>query len=260
VPPSPEQRSAKRFLAAARRLNRQPKLLRAARQTRERLLGDEEIVDRLSTARGRPSDLAAQQLVELRGETPGVLGELGLTAVQAWQRLAEAQDRGRGRVDVAILFTDLVGFSSWALEAGDEPALRLLREVTAAIEPPVAERQGEVVKRLGDGLMAAFWDAQSAVEAAFAAQERIAAVAVGGFRPRLRTGIHLGRPRKVGGDYLGVDVNVAARLCDAAKPGEILVSDRALLKLDPNTVSAKNRRFRAKGAPKDLAVYALTPS
>jgi adenylate cyclase len=221
------------------------------------LLGDEALVDHLSTARGRPSDLAAQQLVELRGDTHGILGELGLTALQAWQRLAESQDRGRGKVDVAILFTDLVGFSSWALEAGDEPALRLLREVAAAIEPPVGERQGEIVKRLGDGLMAAFWDSGSATEAAFAAHERIAAVEVAGFRPRLRTGIHLGRPRKIGGDYLGVDVNVAARLCDAAKPGEILISGPALDKLPAGMATAKKRRFTAKGAPKDLNAYAV---
>src|SRR3954463_12034435 len=201
-----ERNAAKRLTAAARRLNRQPKLLQAARQTRERLLGGEELVDHLSTARGRPSDVAARHLVELRGEEHGVLGEFGLTALQAWQRLAGAQDRGRGKVDVAILFTDLVGFSSWALEVGDEPALRLLREVGAAIEPPVSECRGEVVKRLGDGLMAAFWDVGSATEAAFAARDRLAAVEVAGFRPQLRTGIHLGRPRKVGGDYLGVDV------------------------------------------------------
>src|SRR4051794_22992242 len=255
-----ERNAAKRLTAAARQFNRQPKLLRAARQTRERLLGDEALVDHLSTARGRPSDIAAQQLVELRGEEHGVLGELGLTALQAWQRLAESQDRGRGKVDVAILFTDLVGFSSWALEAGDEPALQLLREVAAAIEPPVSERRGEVVKRLGDGLMAAFWDAQSATEAAFAARDRLAAVEVAGFRPQLRTGIHLGRPRKVGGDYLGVDVNIAGRLCDAARPGETLVSDRVLLQPDPKEFTAKNRRFRAKGAPKELAVYAVTPA
>src|SRR4051794_25505734 len=254
-----ERNAAKRLTAAARRLNRQPKLLRAARQTRERLLGDEALVDHLSTARGRPSDIAAQQLVELRGEEHGVLGELGLTALQAWQRLAESQDRGRGKVDVAILFTDLVGFSSWALEAGDVPALRLLREVAAAIEPPVTERRGEGVKRLGDRLMAAFWDAQSAVEAALAAEGRLAAVGVDGSPPQLRTGIPLGRPRKVGGDSRGVDVNTAARLCDAAKPGEVLVSDSILLKLDPNTVTAKNRRFRAKGAPKELAAYGLRP-
>ncbi len=260
MPLGPDENAAKRIATAARRFNRQPRLLRSIQRARERFLGGDEFVDRLSTSRDRPSDLAVQHLAELRGETPGVIGELGLTALQAWQRLAESQDRGRGEVDVAILFTDLVGFSSWALEAGDEPALRLLREVAAAIEPPVTERQGEVVKRLGDGLMAAFWDAGSATEAAFAARERIASVEVEGFRPQLRTGIHLGRPRKVGGDYLGVDVNVAARLCDAAKPGEVLVSDRALLKLDLNTVNAKNRRFRAKGAPKELAVYALTPA
>lgn len=255
---APDQKPIKRIAAAARRLNRQPQLLRSIQRTREHLLGGDEFVDRLSTSRDRPSDLAVQHLAELRDETPGVLGELGLTALQAWQRLAEFQDRGRGEVDVAILFTDLVGFSSWALEAGDEPALRLLREVTEAIEPPVLAHHGEVVKRLGDGLMAVFWDAPGATAAAFAANERVAAVEVGGYRPQLRTGIHLGRPRRVGGDYLGVDVNVAARLCEAAKPEEVLVSDRALLRLDPQTVAGKHRRFRAKGVPKEIAVYAVS--
>jgi adenylate cyclase len=249
----------KRFAAAARRFNRNPKLVGWARRTRERTLGDDDFVDHLSTARGRPSDLAAQQLVSLRGDRPGFAGEIGLTALQAWQRLAESQDRGHGKVDVAILFTDLVGFSSWALEAGDAAAVRLLREVAAAIEPPVLERQGEVVKRLGDGLMAAFWDASSAVEAAFEASERLAPVEVDGYRPRLRTGIHLGRPRKLGGDYFGVDVNIAARLADAAKPGEVLVSDRALEDL-PAGLATKKRRFNAKGAPKEIDAYALRRS
>ena len=254
----PDQGRASRFVAAARRFNRQPKLVRAARHTRERTLGDDRFVDLLSTARGRPSDLAAQQLVILRGDTPGVLGELGLTALQAWQRLAESQDRGRGKVDVAVFFTDLVGFSTWALKAGDRAAIKLLREVTAAIEPPIVEQRGEVVKRLGDGLMAAFWDAPNAVEAGFSVAERIASIEVEGHRPQLRTGIHLGRPRKVGRDYLGVDVNIAARLAQAAKPGELLVSNHTLEKLDPGAASAKKRRFSAKGAPAELTAYALT--
>ena len=220
-------------------------------------MGDDEFVDLLSTARGRPADRAARQLVAFRGAEPGVLGELGMTALQAWQRLAESQDRGRGRVDVAILFTDLVGFSSWALEAGDRAAIELLREFVAAVEPPILEQRGEVVKRLGDGLMGAFWDSSSAVAAAFAAQERTAAIEIQGYRPQLRTGIHLGRPRKLGGDYFGVDVNIAARLAEAAKPGEILVSDPTLAGLDDDAVIAKGRRFRAKGAPSDLAVHVI---
>jgi len=114
-----------------------------------------------------------------------------------------------------------------------------------------------VVKRLGDGLMAAFWDAPCAVEAAFAANQRVAPIEVAGYRPVLRTGIHLGRPRKLGGDYFGVDVNVAARLADAAKPGEVLVSDRTLETLGPGAPPAKKRRFSAKGAPPGMAAYAL---
>jgi len=254
---APKESAAKRFLASARRLNRHPRLVEPARLARERAMGDDEFVDRLSTARGRPADLAARQLVTHRGKDQGLLGELGMTALQAWQRLSESQDRGRGKVDVAILFTDLVGFSSWALEAGDKQAIGLLRQFSESVEPAVASNQGEVVKRLGDGLMGAFWDSGSAVEAAFAAQERMREIEVDGYRPLLRTGIHLGRPRKLGGDYFGVDVNIAARLAEAAKPGEVLVSGVVLEALDDNAIVAKRRRFRAKGAPGDLIAHAV---
>ncbi len=247
----------KRFITAARRLNRHPRLVGPAKRTREWAMGDEQFVDRLAMSRARPADLAARRLAALRSEEPGVLGELGLTALQAWQNLAESQGRGRGEVDVAILFTDLVGFSSWALESGDKLAIRLLREVSEAIEPPIVERRGEVVKRLGDGLMGAFWDAPSATDAAFDAGDRTAAIELDGYRPQLRTGIHLGRPRKIGGDYFGVDVNIAARLAEAANPGEVLVSDRTLQALEPIMVTATKRQFSAKGAPADLAAHVV---
>jgi adenylate cyclase len=254
------QRRGSRLVETARRLNRHEGLLDAAKRTRERVLGDEQFVDRLSTARGRPADLAARELAAFRNDAPGVLGELGLTALQAWQRLSEHQGRGRGELDVAILFTDLAGFSSWALEAGDEHAIALLRDVSGAIEPPILERRGEVVKRLGDGLMAAFWDAASAAEAAFECRRRAASIEVAGYRPRLRTGIHLGRPRKIGGDYFGVDVNIAARLAEAAEPDEILVSESTLRELATIEVSARPRRFTAKGAPPDLVAHAVQPA
>ena len=223
-------------------------------------MGDDHFVDRLSTARGRPADLAARQLVALRGEVPGLLGELGLTVLQGWQRLAESQGRGRGELTVAVLFTDLVGFSAWALRSGDDLAIALLRQVTEAIEPPILTRRGEVVKRLGDGLMAAFWDASSAVEAAFEMRARIYSIKLGGYRPRLKTGIHLGRPRKIGGDYFGVDVNIAARLAEAAQPDEVLISDRTLQALDAATLTTAKRRLRAKGTPADLVAHAVGPS
>jgi adenylate cyclase len=255
-----QERPGRRIVESLRHFNRHPTLLRVTQRTRERTMGDGELADPLTVARGRPADLAAQHLVTARGDSPGVLGELGLATLQAWQRFSESQDRGRGKVDVAILFTDLVGFSSWALKAGDRSAIRLLREFAEATEPPIRDRRGEVVKRLGDGVMAAFWDAPSATEAAFAAAEHTATIEVDGYRPRLRTGIHLGRPRKIGGDYFGVDVNIAARLAEAAKPGEILVSGRTLEALDAGAVTAKKRRFSAKGAPPDLTAHTVKPA
>ena len=63
---------------------------------------------------------------------------------------------------------------------------------------------GEVVKRLGDGLMAVFWDAASATEAAFAAAARASAIEAHGYVPRLAPDPPR-RPRKIGGDYFGVE-------------------------------------------------------
>jgi adenylate cyclase len=87
--------------------------------------------------------------------------------------------------------------------------------------------------------------------------DRMTSVEVAGHRPRLRTGIHLGRPRKVGSDYLGVDVNIAARLAEAAQPCETLVSGRTLSALGGASVAASEREFSAKGTPPNLAVYAV---
>ena len=69
-------------------------------------------------------------------------------------------------------------------------------------------------------------------------------------QPELRAGIHLGRPRKVGGDYLGVDVNIAARVGEAAKGDQVLVSEPARETLDPQAFElVRNRRLRAPEPP-----------
>ncbi len=180
--------------------------------------------------------------------------------MQVLQALSESRGRGRGEKDVAILFTDLVEFSPWALEAGDETALELLRQVGEAVEGAVRSHDGKVVKRLGDGVMAAFAKPGEAVEAACEAQSDLSGVKVEGYKPELRAGVHLGRPRKMGGDYLGVDVNIAARLVEAASAGEILVSEQVCARLSEDSFEvSKKRRFRAKGAPKDLQVFSVTP-
>ena len=245
-------------LGRIKRLNKDPRLLKGARLLRDMLPGDSRYGDPLSTAGERPSHLAGRQLSELTAESPGVLRELGFGALQLWQAASEAQGRGRGEQDVTIVFTDLAAFSSWALEHGDTLAVQLLRDVGEALEPPLTARGGKVVKRLGDGLMAVFTDCRGAVEGVLEARDAVAQVEVNGYRPQLRAGIHYGRPRKLGGDYLGVDVNIAARLAENASPNEVLISERVLELMGEPPVDARRKRwFRAKGAPKDLEAYSL---
>jgi adenylate cyclase len=249
-------------VADLRDLNRSQRLLRLARMARQILPGDSSYGDPLSTAGNKPGDVAGRHLTELSVERPTVLREAGLSALQMWQALAESQGRGHGDRDLAIVFTDIVGFSNWALTAGDENALRLLRAVAEAIEPPVRDRLGEIVKRLGDGMMAVFEEADEAVAAVLEAQRRLGAVEVDGFRPEIRAGMHIGRPRSLGGDYFGVDVNIAARMAEDAGGGELIVSDRALALLDQEElVVRKKRGFRlrgVKGVPPDLSAYAVS--
>jgi adenylate cyclase len=96
------------------------------------------------------------------------------------------------------------------------------------------------------------------------ARVRLADVEVDGFRPRLRAALHTGRPKAIGDDYLGVDVNVAARLVERAGPDEILVSDVALAGLDPERVSTRRKKSfvlsSPKGVPPGMVVYAATPA
>jgi adenylate cyclase len=240
--------------ARGKAINQNPKLVEGVRRLRRLLPGDTRFGDPLSTS----DNIVGQRIGELATERPSVLSEAGLGALQVWQALSENAGRGRGERDVAILFTDLVEFSTWSMQAGDDATLALLRDVAEAIEPPVREQGGQIVKRLGDGMMAVFGDAADALAAVTEACARLDGVHADGYSPQIRAGIHVGRPRKIGGDYLGVDVNVAARVASGAKPGEILVSSAACATLDEAKYDLKRkRRFRAKGAPKELEVFAV---
>ena len=140
-----------RLRALAIQFDTQPGLLAAARRLRRRLPGDEKFGDPLSTAGVRPVEVVARGVSALGPERESVLQEVGLAGLQLWQSLSEAAGRGRGDQSLALLFTDLVGFSSWALKAGDVAALELLREVGTAVEAAILDRDGRIVKRLGDG-------------------------------------------------------------------------------------------------------------
>jgi adenylate cyclase len=253
-PPPPRNKLA----AWARRTDKAPGLLGAARFARELLPGDSELGDPLSTAGEAPPNVLARTVATAGTKQPSVTRELGLGALQLWQALSEASGRGRGDEEIAILFVDLVGFSDWALKAGDAAAIDFLRTFGRVTDGAITSRGGRVVKRLGDGFMAVFTDPQAGVEAALASCREVSEIRANGYDPALRAGLHVGRPRHLGGDYLGVDVNVAARVAEAASGSEVLISETTRERIPEDAFELKRlRRFKAKGAPGDLAVYSV---
>lgn len=127
---------------------------------------------------------------------------------------------------VTVLFTDVVASTEMMARLGDDAGERLLIEHFVRLRDIVAANGGHEVKRTGDGLMAVFNSAVSAVECAVDMQQRIEWQnrSTDGAPVALRVGLHAGEAIPTEGDYYGVAVVVARRLCDAARAGEILAS------------------------------------
>jgi DNA-binding NarL/FixJ family response regulator/class 3 adenylate cyclase len=123
---------------------------------------------------------------------------------------------------VTVLFTDLVGSAGLFSRGGDEAADKVRREHFAALRETLAAHGGREVKSTGDGLMVVFSSAVAAVRCAVEMQRTTRLVA-GGLA--LRVGLDAGEPLPDGTDLYGTPVIVASRLCDTARPDEILASE-----------------------------------
>src|SRR3954452_15169285 len=121
APDEEEPPKTTKALAKVVQTDSSERFLKIAKWMRQQLPGDSELGDALSLSGDKPSLVLARRLSELGAERPSATRELGLGALQVFQALSEAQGRGRGDTELTILFTDLVEFSSWALEAGGDP-------------------------------------------------------------------------------------------------------------------------------------------
>ena len=130
----------------------------------------------------------------------------------------------------AIMFTDMVGFTSMA-QHDEASAIRVLQEQRALLRPLFAEKGGRVIKTIGDGFLVEFPSAVESVACALKIQNELARRnASGGAEQRIevRIGIHVGDVLPQGDDIIGDAVNVASRLEPLADPGGICVSEQVV--------------------------------
>jgi class 3 adenylate cyclase len=146
---------------------------------------------------------------------------------------SRAADDGMGGTDprpvtVTLLFTDIVGSTRLLDRLGDIRAYLVSRRHFELLHRAVGDAGGRPVKTLGDGLMAVFPSAPAALACAVEMQRAVACEPGPGAGLAMRVGIHTGPAVADAGDYFGMAVVVARRLCDAAGGGQILASEAAV--------------------------------
>ncbi len=163
--------------------------------------------------------------------------------------VAEGEDKllESHRREVTVVFCDLRGFTAFSETAEPEDVMDVLRDYHAAIGALVHQYEGTVERFAGDGVMILFNDplpcpdhALRAVRMAVEIRARIRALAEGWHRQGHELGFGVGVAQgyatlgRIGfeGRYdyaaIGTVVNLASRLCDAAKDGQILINEPVL--------------------------------
>jgi class 3 adenylate cyclase len=135
---------------------------------------------------------------------------------------ADARDPGIR----TIVFTDIVDSTPMTQHIGDEAAMKFLEVHDRIVRGALSALGGREVKHTGDGIMASFFSAASAVKCAARIQREIADHARENKDRaiQLRIGVAAGEPVEHHNDLFGCTVQLAARLCSQAQPEQILVS------------------------------------
>jgi adenylate cyclase len=128
----------------------------------------------------------------------------------------------------AIAFLDLTGYTKLTEERGDRAAAELAARLVEIVHEFAHRRGGRPVKLLGDGVMFHFPDPALGVLCGLDLVNGIPRVGL----PQARVGLHSGPVVFQNGDYFGRTVNIAARITDHARPGEVLVSDQVVADAD----------------------------
>jgi adenylate cyclase len=156
--------------------------------------------------------------------------------------------------DHTFLFADLVGFTSFTEQVGDDAAADLAVAFQIKAERMAGDYGCDVIKKLGDAVMIHGEDASRVVALALRLRREFGA---DDGCPPLRMGVHSGSAVERYGDWYGATVNVAARVADAAGANEILLSLTTRERIARAGVTIADRGARSfKNVTAPLAVFA----
>jgi class 3 adenylate cyclase/ABC-type oligopeptide transport system substrate-binding subunit/streptogramin lyase/predicted Ser/Thr protein kinase len=157
-----------------------------------------------------------------------------------------------------FLIADVRGYTRYTQQHGDEAAAELASSFATLVDEAVAAHEGRVIELRGDEALVVFDSARQALQAALAVQ---AAVTDRELPRGVGIGIDAGEAVPVGKGYRGGALNMAARLCSLAGPGEVLASDAVvhLARAVPGVRYLQGRMERLKGIEQPVRVVEVVP-
>ncbi|HEX2137694.1 MAG TPA: response regulator [Microvirga sp.] len=262
------------LLARARSALRQ-KALHDLVQTQASALAEQarELSDWNSTLEERVAAQVQQieRMERLRRFLPPQVADQLIASPDAGKDLLESHRR-----DVTVVFCDLRGFTRLTVSSDPDEVMRVLREYHAGLGELITRYEGTLERFVGDGLLVVFNDplpcedhTERAVRMALEMRTCVAGLAdewrARGHKLGFGIGISqgtatlggIGFERRVEYSVIGTVPNLAARLCEAAADGQILVSRRVLHAVERIVEATRVGDLTLKGFARPMAAYNL---
>lgn len=182
--------------------------------------------DAASAVHRQAHGFVAEKIIEVEPEVvEGFMGNGSVNAAGAV--LAPGTNNQRDTGIRSVMFTDIVGSTELTQALGDDVAMDMLRVHDTIVRSALAAVGGREIKHTGDGIMACFFSAVAAIQCANRIQQEMATRREQNAPHPItvRIGAAAGEPVEQGQDLFGSTVQLAARLCARAEPGQTLVSN-----------------------------------
>ena len=177
------------------------------------------------------------------------------------EKSKSSEEKQLDRKLAAILFTDLEGFSR-LMGKNEEQALILLDKHNQIVSKYVMKNNGQIIKYIGDAVMASFGSAVHATQCAIEIQRELLkrnTAQASSHKVMIRIGIHIGDVIINGGDVFGDGVNIASRIEPLSDPGGICISQDVYNlvrnQININTESIGQKKLKNIKSP--VAIYKI---
>jgi class 3 adenylate cyclase len=158
------------------------------------------------------------------------------------------------RMLATLLFTDVVGSTDRLAAVGDQAWRTVLDRHDEAVHRQLARFSGHQEKLTGDGILATFDGPARAIRCGTAIRDAARQIGLD-----VRVGIHTGEVERRPTELLGIAVHLACRVCEAAQPGEVLVSRTVVDLVAGSAMTFDDRgEHKLKGMPAAWRLFAVT--